>query len=238
MNETRNTSLAYMRRGTQRIPVVARPQCKTCSSPHRGKIERLFIDGLTPRRIIARLPEGEDLSERSIRRHHNRGHLPVDHKMVLRRIDVAEQKRWDEIGHDATEIEIEAALRQQAIALVGLEQLALDEMTITAADVLSAARFLHEKEVLAELHQDEVDRHKHNRDLVVRDLRYLLEIVGEVLGDDARNRVFHSASTDPRTSTTLHDRQFVGLRDEKDDRLDAMTRDERRAAYAAVAPAA
>lgn len=238
LNEVRNTSLAYMRRGTQRVPVVARRQCKTCMSPHRNKIERLFIDGVTPGRIIARLPRGQDLSERGIRRHHNRGHCPADHTTVLRRVNAAEQKRWDEIGHDGTEVEIERALRDEAILQVGLYRTELDEIPLSAEDLLSAAARHDRREELARVHEHELDQRAHARDLVVRDLRFLLEIVGEVLGDDARNEVFHRAAIDRRTSTTLTDAQFVELRERKDCWVDSMSRDERRHVFDATSRAA
>lgn len=226
MTEPRNSSVAFMRRGTDRIPIVARRNCKTCMSRHRSKIERLVIDGVPAGRIVERLPRGENVSEQSIRRHHKRGHLPVDHKAVLRRLDARERQRWDEVGSDATDFETERALDAQDLLDEGFHRLLIDQVPIRAEDILGVARYLDQKEQLAAAHQDEVGRLVHARQIVVQDFRQLLEIVGEVLGHDARNEVFHHASIDDRTSATLAEDEFSELRADKDDWLDSKRRNE------------
>lgn len=212
MSSANNSSLAYVRHGTERFPVVARPHCKTCASKRRAKIERLLIDGLTPRQIIARLPEDHGTSEQSIYRHFRRGHLPVNNRMVKRRQEIRAQLRWAELGLDATVFMAEEAELAELLVRLITERLGKGLVDLTARDLLRAAEFLHRIEQQDREHEREVTTGKTRLDLAYGHMHRVFEIVGETFGVDAQHEIVRAACRDDQASTIMLADDFADLR--------------------------
>jgi hypothetical protein len=212
-SEARIPSFAYIRHGTRRYPVVARPQCHTCSSKHRPRIERFLIDGLTPRQITDRLPAGRRISAQSIYRHRRRGHLPADHRLVARRREIRAQERWEELGLDATIVEIIEAEKAQGALRRGLDRLTRGQTTLTVPALLNAARHAerHDRANEAEEREERIGAWRIDR--IVQDIHRVFEIIGEHCGEQTRNEIFQRAAHDPTTKTILSTSDFDDLRE-------------------------
>jgi hypothetical protein len=116
--------------GTYRFRQV--PQCRICASPLRGKVERLWSEGVPPSLILRRLPPDHGLSRQSLSRHLNRGHTPVDRRLVAKRAEVRAERRWAEIGLACTvfaaeEAELASWAERALVGMVSRGELELSE---------------------------------------------------------------------------------------------------------------
>jgi hypothetical protein len=206
------TSLAFMRRGTERIPIVARQQCKTCCSARRRKIENLLVEGVSPRLIMERLPPDHHTSEQSIKRHFHRGHIPIDHREVVRRMDLLAEKRWQEVGEAATEARIVSGDAAATVVAAGFGRFEMGDLEFNVKDVLRAGRLLHDIE-RENRRLEQAERIGVQRlDSLVIEMVRLLDLVGEVGGLSVRNDVFRRACRDDVTKVSFIDERFSAIR--------------------------
>lgn len=209
MTTANNSSVAYVRHHRGRYPVVTRPQCSTCVSPDRSKIERLLVDGIPPGEIKRRLPDGHPVSRQSIYRHFRRQHLPVDYKSVAERTERQAQERWQELGEAATEFMATEYGVAQAFMKLALQRVDEGLIRLTARDLLCTARFLREIE---QAEKDE-EQGQWRIDRVVEDMARMLTIMGEVAGPSVRNEVVRRACRDETTKLIMSTSAFDQFRD-------------------------
>lgn len=210
--KTKNSSMAYIKNGAHRYPVVSVEQCHTCQSPKRRMIERLLIDGLSPARIAAKLPEEHKVSAQSIRRHLRRNHLPVDHKLVVRRQEVRAEQRWEEVGIDATVFRATEAEVSEFVHRVVVERLKRGELELTAETLLKTCKFDWEVERvgLADEREAAVLRQRLAEDF--HNFRLVLELLGDLEGEHVRDRLVQAAVNDERVWVTMMHEEFDELR--------------------------
>jgi hypothetical protein len=201
------TGLAYMTTGARRIPVVSQPRCSTCTSRHRRTIERLITQDLSPRAIVARLPDPSGVSEQSVRRHLARGHVAADFSTVQQHIEASALRRWAEIGSPATEWLTRQGEAAQATVEAGLATLA--SRAVTVPQLLRACRLLHE--IGAQARADEARQWA--VDQVVDDLLRVFDIVGEVAGPDLRDAIVSRCVDRKDPIFTVTTSRFAELRD-------------------------
>lgn len=147
------TSMVMTRIGGVDYPVRSEPNCKTCQSPHRFRIEADLIKGLSYT-VIARslqgLPEGPKghPTAEGIANHVKAVHLPVGAATQRRIIERRAQEIGRNIEHD-TEVLADHVTVSQMIVQRGVEMVAEGNLEIKGSDVLAAARFLHQVEQAA-----------------------------------------------------------------------------------------
>ncbi len=133
---------SYVRHGLGKYPFRQVVQCRVCASVHRAKIERAWADGVPPGLILRRLPHGHGISRQSLSRHLNRGHLPVDRRLVSRRAEVRAEQRWDEVGRRCTVFAAEEAEVQAMVTRLVADRVARGELEIDTATALKAMALL------------------------------------------------------------------------------------------------
>lgn len=137
-----SSSFVAHKGGTYRYAQV--PQCKTCASPYRSKIERLWCEGAPPSVILARLPADHGTSRQSISRHLNGGHAPVDRRIVARRARARAERRWTEAGEACTEsVGTEVEVQALVIQLVA-HRLLTGELVLDGDAALRAMEIMHQ----------------------------------------------------------------------------------------------
>ena len=145
-----NSSMVMTRIGGVDYPLRSDPNCKTCQSPHRIRIEADLIRGHSYRAIarsLEGLPEGVKghPTRESISNHVQKGHLPIG-QAVQRRII---ERRAREIGQaveDSEEPLVDHITINRMIVQKGFEAMASGSLDIKASDVVQASRFLHQVE--------------------------------------------------------------------------------------------
>lgn len=205
-----SASVAYRRVGTKRAPIVVVPQCRTCCSKRRRKIETLLLEGVSPGRILERVPADHATTAQSIKRHLRRGHVPFDSIGVAAKMRELSEREWQDVGELATE----QRAREAASAQTLLNRFAdIPESTITATVLLKAARFIYDVEQEERRAERELQVGTWRLDQMARDMASVIDLVGDVAGDAVRNEVFRRAArASSSTSLALIGREFDHLR--------------------------
>jgi hypothetical protein len=142
-------------------------------------------------------------------RHVKRGHLPADHRLVLRRAEVRAEQRWREIGLDATVFMAEEAEVAERFIGIVLDRLAQGRLHLSVEELIRAAAFLYDIE-----QRDKYEAWRQsNVDRMAVEMAHALSIVGDVAGDAARNEVVRRARADPQTEFTMTFPEFAALRE-------------------------
>lgn len=134
-------SMIMVRLGGVNVPARTSPNCATCQSPHRARIEQLILEGYSRPAILRELGgmtpgEMPHPTEKSLR-HHTTKHLPIEARSQAAMIE----RRAEQLG-DAAEAYGER-LADHMVALdsflsMGFTALARGEMKIGAGDLLKA----------------------------------------------------------------------------------------------------
>ena len=150
---TVHSSMVMTRIGGQDYPVRSEPTCKTCQSPHRQFIESELIKGrsyATIARSIEGLepgPKGHPTAE-NLANHCKSQHLPIGHATQRRIIERRAIDLGRSIEHDQDTLADHVTVSQMIVQR-GLEMVVDGALDIKGADVLAAAKFLHQVEQAA-----------------------------------------------------------------------------------------
>ena len=224
-HDSNNAFLADIRHGGESYPVVSVVQCKTCQSELRDDIEGMIIDGLSPSRIVRRLPNEHDVSSQSIYRHYRRGHLPVDTEMVRRRREIRGEQRWEELGLAATAFMAREADLAQHVIDTFTRLLHDGKLTLSAATLMRAASFIYDIEIAARQQEDDGRLAERLVQQSIDELQCVFQLAGEVGGEEVRNELVRRACADAVTEIIMVDDRFAKLRGAA--YLDADTSNER-----------
>jgi|CXWL01.1.fsa_nt_gi hypothetical protein len=159
-------------------------------------IERLLIDGVAPRVIGERLKSQGGPSEQSIRRHFQRGHLPVDARTVIERQDERAEKRWREHGQAVTEhVRSEYQIEQLVLAEF-TRRVQSGRVKLTFSRAAAAAEFINRMERLAAADERKEQSERFGTVSLLTAIAGLLDVVHDVCGDDAWVEVIDRARRD------------------------------------------
>ncbi len=181
-------SLGTIRVAGSDYPLVSVPTCRTCRSPRRLEIETAVISG-AGFASTAREFGGESVSARSIKRHFQRGHLPLRAVAVRQYQESLAQQRGDAVAEIADDI---AGLLKVASLVVGKVNAGVvsGEIQPTLSDALALAKLL----LAADIEATSVDW-----DRIDSGLRAALEIVKDETEGDSFETVRNRLLSDPRT---------------------------------------
>lgn len=143
-------SMVMTRIGGVDYPMRSNPQCKTCQSPHRLRIENLFVQGVSYRLIaeeISGLEEGRlgHPSEEKLRHHFVANHMPIN--VSAQRAII--ERRAEEIGRsveDANESLADYVTANRMVVQKGFERMQRGEIDVEMPDLLKAIQSLHQIE--------------------------------------------------------------------------------------------
>lgn len=186
------SSLAYAKVRGRRIPLVTIPNCHTCTHTRRRMIERLLIDGESPPRIAKRMARLDGPSEASIRRHYQRGHMPMDARSVVERQEEQAQRH---AAHVEGVTDLYAVEYAKAQRMVNRSYRTLTT-GVPMADALQACRFMFKVEALAKQQALAERAEREGTASLLRAIAGLLDITHTVVGDDAWVEIVERARND------------------------------------------
>lgn len=141
-------SVVMYKVGGKTYPMKHVRGCLTCESPLRSQIENALIAGYSYQRIEELLPDEAKTNRRSIGRHFDRGHMPIDE--THRRMLIEEQAK--ELGYDPETHESMLA-NHVTFARLGvtqvLQEMAEGKLKPDIKDGIKMAEFLQKVEAQA-----------------------------------------------------------------------------------------
>jgi hypothetical protein len=128
--------------------------CLTCSSDYREEIEAAFVKGYTPKTIVRSLPDDANLTQRNIREHFLRQHLPLDDAVVARLVEEECQHRDEVVSTGA-----DSAMRTLGLSFLVRDEverrLEAGELAVSVKDGLAAEALITRYEMATRTAMDQ-----------------------------------------------------------------------------------
>lgn len=156
-SDTTAGALVEVNVGGRMYPLVVRPDCRTCRSPHRLEIEHRLMSGTSYDAVAAWAAEQETgelpAPGANSLRSHAKGHMGVAGASWRGLIDA----RVRELVAEQAEAEVDGIGMARLIVKVGMEGLADGTIQPTTSDLLNAAKFLAVHDVADDDERGSVD---------------------------------------------------------------------------------